>query len=382
MASSGNATWNTGFRPAQLGLIVIIAAVIGGLYSLDWSLKQTEQTEMQDSAWRAYRNGVALLKQGKTAQAVDAFRTAHALERSNQEYELGLIEALTAAGKIDEAEPLMNEVLDENRNDGRANLVAARLALRKKNIREAKAYYHRAIYGNWPDGSAQHRIDVRFELISLLQTQGDQHELLAELLPLEQEVRKNEPLQKKLAQLFLVAGAPSHAAELYRAILDRDPNDAAAYTGLAEADLQLGEYRAARGNFLEAYYHDPHNPGIRSRLELASSLASLDPTVRQLPSAEKYRRSLRVLDLAVSDLQQCLAGQPSQNTTAIQNLIASAKDATKAPASAGVTNETAEHVLAQAEKIWQARVKACPGVPSTSEEPLRLIMDKLTQSSQ
>jgi thioredoxin-like negative regulator of GroEL len=168
------------FKTAKLGLIAVIALVIAGLAALDWSLAQTEQAEMQKSAQRAYRKGADLLHKGRMTEALDSLRTAHALERSNEQYELGLTEALIATGKISEAEPLMNEVLEGRSNDGQANLIAARLMIKKGEFREAEAYYHRAIYGEWPDNAPEHRIAARMELIQLVQAHGNQQDLLAE----------------------------------------------------------------------------------------------------------------------------------------------------------------------------------------------------------
>lgn len=379
MSSVNSSAQGPVIRAPQIALILLVALVIAGLTALDRWLEQTEEAEMQSSALRDYRNGLNLLEQRKTNQAVDALRQAQALERQNEDYTLGLIQALMAAGKINEAEPLMNQVLEDEPNDGRANLIAARLMLKRGKTRDAEAYYHRAIYGEWPDHAAQHRIAARMELIQFLETKGNQQELLAELLPLEQEARNNPQLQQNLAHLFLVAGSPSRSADLYRALLEHNPNDAAAYAGLGEADLQRGEYRAAHASFLAAYHHDSHDPRIRSRLELASTLAALDPTVRELPSMEKYRRSLRILQLGRDDLKQCLAQQPAANTGYLQKLLSSAGDALKNQTPAHVTNEMAESVLDRAEQIWQARLNACGEVTPPDDEPLDLIMLKLAQ---
>jgi thioredoxin-like negative regulator of GroEL len=367
------------FDTAKLALIAIVALVIAGLAALDWSLAQTEQNEMQTSAQRAYRKGIDLVQKGRIAESLDSLRTAHALDRRNEQYELGLIEGLIAAGKISEAEPLMHEVLERKPNDGRENLIAARLMTKMGRFREAEAYYHRAIYGEWPDNAPQRRIAARMELIQFLQTHGSQQDVLAEVIPLEEEAANNEPLQLKLAHLLLVAGSPSRSGDLYRAILQRDPQNVAAYVGLAEADLQRGEYRAAHANFLRAYHHDEHDSWIRSRLELSSELATLDPTLRQVSSLEKYRRAARILELARDDLQQCLFREPNANSGQMQQLISSAAKAVPGKTPKHVTNEMAERVLGIAENIWQARLKTCGGITTSQEQPLRLIMEKLAE---
>ena len=374
-----NSAATSKFDTAKLGLILIVACVIAGLAAFDWWLAGTEKAEMQKAAERAYRNGMDLLRNGRTADAVDSLRTAHALERGNEQYELGLIESLIAASKTSEADPLMNEVLQQKPNDGLANLIAARLMTQKGQFHDAEAYYHRAIYGEWPDDAPKHRIAARMELIQLLQNHGNQQDVLAEVIPLEQEAVNNEPLQLKLAHLLLVSGSPSRSAELYNAILERDPQNVAAYLGLAEADLQRGDYRAAHTNFLHAYHHDENDSWIRSRLELSSELATLDPTLRQLSSLEKYRRSVRILELARNDLQQCLSSEPKADPGNLQQLLSSAGKMVSAKTPKHATNEMAERMLTLAEDVWRARLKACGAITTRHEEPLRLVMQKLAQ---
>lgn len=373
----------TASRPAfgvpQLGLIAIIALVIAALTALDLSLARTEEAEMQRSAERNYSKGLDLLRQGKTSEAVEALRTAHGLDRDNKSYTLSLIEALMAAGKLSEADPLMNEIRMDQPNDGRANLVAARLSVRKGKTRDAEAYYHRAIYGEWPADPALHRIAARLELIDFLKKKGNQEDVIAELIPLQEEAAGNPALQAKVAQLFLQAGSPSRAADLYRSLIQHNPKDAAGYAGLGEADLQLGDYRAARSAFLKASQRDSRDSHIRDDLELSNTLAALDPTVRQLRSIEKYRRSLRILELARSSLAACVSGQPAQADIQPQSLLSAADKALAAKTPALVSNEMAENVLDLAGRLWQARLKICGSATESGEEPLRLIMIKLAQ---
>jgi thioredoxin-like negative regulator of GroEL len=152
---------------------------------------------------------------------------------------LQLITALTTARRIADAEPLLADILQRASNDGRANLTAARLMIRKKNTAEAEAYYHRAIYGEWPGDPSPHRVQVRMELIDLLLEKNRKQELLPELISLEAESPPDGPIQKRLAELFLLAGSPSRAANV-TAIVDKNPKDISAYEGLGEAELEEG----------------------------------------------------------------------------------------------------------------------------------------------
>jgi tetratricopeptide (TPR) repeat protein len=380
MSATGAVSAFARARGPQVGLILIVIGVIVGLAGLDLSLEDAEQSELASQAQHVYSQGVQQLKAGRIDDAVDALRRAHAMERKNLTYEMGLIAALTAAGKTSEAEPLMNEVLDVDRNDGAANLVAARLRLKEGKLVDAEAYYHRAIYGEWPQNGTAHRIAARMELIGLVVSRNQKQELLAELLPLEEQAKNDPVLQSRLGRLFLMAGSAARAAEEYRILVGEQPGNAEAYEGLGDAELERGDYRAAHAAFDAAASRKPNDPAIRSKVQLASTLAALDPTLRWLASAEKYQRSLRILEWAQQDLEQCTQMQSAVPKDTQQALLEQAEEAMNArPAHA--TNELAEGMLSLAEKIWQARLAGCGLAITAEEEPLRLIMVKLTQGS-
>jgi tetratricopeptide (TPR) repeat protein len=365
-------------RAPKIGLIVIIVAVIGALAVLDTFLEAVEQAELENQAQRAYLQGRQLLAAGNANAAVDALRRAHALERQNVAYELELIAALTAAGKTSEAEPLMNEALDAGRNDGAANLVAARLKLKEGKIVDAEAYYHRAIYGEWPQDGVAHKLAARLELIELIVAKNKRDELLPELLPLEEEAKNKPGIQLRLARWFLLAGSPARAAELYKTLMRAQPENAEIYEGLGEAELELGDYRAAHSALAAAAGRKPNDGTIRAKLQLATTLAALDPMPRWLSSAEKYQRSLRILGWAQQDLERCIQSQPSGTTADQQGLLQHAEDMMQNQKPAQATNELSEATLSLAQKIWQARLSACGQASKPDEEALRLIMAKLS----
>ena len=145
------------------------------------------------------------------------------------------------------------------------------------------------------------------ELVHFLAAEGRNKELLAELLPLQEEAKTNTAIQSALGHLFLVAGSPSRAAATYQTIIDQDPESAEAHTGLGEVELELGQYRNAHTAFLAALRYKPQDAAIRRQLDLSSTLTELDPTPRQLTSGEKYGRSIRILQLAYDDVSACLS---------------------------------------------------------------------------
>ncbi len=331
----------------------ILATVIAGLTIADVSLARMETSELNSEAQTQFEDGMRLLHAGRASAAVDALRSAHTLNRRNANYELGLIEALAADGRMDEARTLLDDVLQQQPDSGQANLVAARLMLRQHRPAQAESYYHRAIYGEWPDNAPAHRLGARMELVHLLAANGMKQELLAELLPLEERAANDPTMLKRLANMFLTAGSPQRAADVDRSLIDRNPDDVEAYGSLGEAELELGNYREAQSAFLTAYRLKP-DKSLRERAELASALTALDPTPRRMPSKEKYERSGRLLELTLAASEPCLTASSSA-----ADLLQEAHDALSQHSLAHATNEDSERVLSLAEKIWQARVKAC-----------------------
>ncbi|MGI8958196.1 MAG: tetratricopeptide repeat protein [Bryobacteraceae bacterium] len=366
-------------RVPILASVAMIVLVIAALAAIDVFLAKTEQAELQNEAQQFYLDGSRLLEESKATQAVDRLRRAHALARQNPDYELELINALMAAGKLGEAEPLMNDTLQREPNDGRANLTAARLMKKERRTTDAEAYYHRAIYGEWPSDAATHRISARMELVDFLVAHGKKQELLAELLPLQEEAGENPAIEKRVAHLFLVAGSASRSAEVYHSLIQQNPRDVEAYAGLGEAELAQGRYRAAKAAFITAFMHRSNDVSLRQRMQLANMMTTLDPTPRELSLVEKYRRDLRILDLSRASLEHCITSYANAGSNETQELLGGAQAALSPKTRARVTDELAEETLDLAEKIWQARIKACGTNTSPGEEPLRLLMERLSR---
>lgn len=346
-------------------LVVTLVLVTTALFGIDFGLAGVERAESASSAARYYDEGRRSLSAGRAAEAIQDFQRAHALARDNRAYDVGLIEALIAARRYADAGTALNTLLGSDPNDGEANLLMARVMVANNDIAQAKAYYHRAIYGAWAGDSSARRLQVRMELVDLLAAHLDQKELLAELLPIQDETRSDAALSKRIAHLFLVAGSPGRAADAYKALIRTHPHTSDLYAGLGDAELETGSYQAAQAAFLNAFRRNPNDPAIRRRMELASAAANLDPTPRRLTSADKYRRSQRILQLASESLARCSAQAPAPPPSEKPALHA--------------TNEDAENVLSEAARIWQQRQNACGAAVPPEEEAVRLVMEKLRQ---
>ena len=354
--------------------IAIVVMVIIGLAGVDRFLAQLEANEARASAERSFDRGSRLLAQGNASAAVDSLREAHALDRRNVQYTLKLVSGLSSAGKAAEAESSLNDVLVREPNDGEANLIAARLSARKGDFEEAQAYYHRAIYGEWKSNAEQRRIAARMELVNLLLKTNQKQQLLAELISLEAEPSATPSMQLQVAELFMKAGAAARAETVYQMLSDADPADIHAAEGVGNAALQLGQYRVAREAYERAVQHHPEDASVHAHLRTLNTVIELDPTLRQLASAEKYRRSMRILDMTREALAQCAGAADSGEDAP---LLKDAADKLNEKKPAAATNEAAEAVLSLAEKIWKGAQKCDQGRGTDADSALGLIMKKL-----
>ena len=359
----------------MIRVIAVLGLVIIGLTALDQLLARTEREEVRGAAERSWRAGVSELRAGHAGAALDALRNAHSLERENTTYELDMIAALMALGRTADADPLIDDVLQRKPNDGATNLMAGRLMAQEGEEADAEAYYHRAIYGEWPADNLPHERDARFELVGYLARRHAQQQLLAELISLEAESAGDRSGQARIAQLFLQADSPARAAAVYRDLIAKNPDDAAAYEGLGEAELRQADYRAARAAFLQASYRNK-GAEVGPRLVLLNEVIQLDPTPRRLPTGEKYDRSLRVLALARGDLLGLIEKNGKSANPEAAELLQTAGAAIAAHSRAP-NNELAEQNLDLAMKIWKLRLALFGPSVSGEEEALRLTMGRI-----
>lgn len=282
-----------------------LLGIIAGLLVLDFSLARIERVEAETHAASEYAAGLAELEHGRAQRAIDHFDAAVAIERTNVSYALGLARAEVAAGEQERAETILRGLLGRAENDGAVNLAMAEVMMRQRRPDEAQAFFHRAIFGRWGADSVERRTAARFELIGMLQALGRRRQLLAELLPLEEMPAESAAARRRLGHLFIDADSPRRAADVFRDLLRRDPDDADAYVGMGDAALGLGNFRTARADFAAAARLRPDDALIAARGALADTVLSLDPAARRIDDAERYRRALTLLARATAAARAC-----------------------------------------------------------------------------
>jgi tetratricopeptide (TPR) repeat protein len=356
-----------------IGTLVIIFIALAALFATDTFLVRIERGEDQAEAGRLVAEGREMMRSRRYVEAAERFKDALSIERDNRDYRLALAAALLAAENFTEAESALGDLLQRDSTDGDTNLAMARVLVGETKIAEGISFYHRAVYGQWRTDAAQNRLKVRFELVDLLARQNAKEELLAELLPLQDEASTDLQTRTRIGELFLSAGSPARAADVFQDILRRDSENADAFAGLGEAEYARGNYQPARADFLNASRLKPEDAAIHKRLELCEQILSLDPTRRGLASNERYQRSLKLVALALDEINRC------SRTSASQELLDSANKALKARVAELRQNAATEANLDLTEQLWQARVKECGSSRPTSDDALALVLTKIAQ---
>jgi predicted Zn-dependent protease len=354
-------------------LVVALALIMTALFSVDVFLARLERQEIRNEAQSLFEDGERLIASGHADRGIVALQRAHQLMRSERRFQLALARGLLAAGRLTQAGAHLVELLERNSNDGPTNLTMARLQAKQGNEAAAEAYYHRAIYGTWPPGNPAN-LSVRLELADFLAGKNKQQQLLSELLLLSDPPPSDPQTTRRVAQLFIAAGAPERAAQIFRSLIRKDPTDVAAHVGLAEAELVEGDFRSAQSSLRNAARLVPDDRKVAERLELASQLSALDPTPRRLTSGEKYSRSSMLLALTRDALAECEL--PAERVPGITKMLDEAGRALKAR---GIpTNERAEHLLELAGMLWRERPATCRR-PAGHPDLLSLMMLKVEQ---
>ena len=348
--------------PAFVGTIALVVLSIVGFLFFDISLAAIDSRESAGHAASAYEEGSALLRAGRPTAAVEQFRTAVTIDRSNINYGLALGEALMDAGHLSDAESTLKVLLTRTENDGAVNLTMAHLMAREGRVNEAKAYFHRAIFGRWGADSTARRREARFELIGVLADRGAPAELLAELLPFEDAAVDSTSLRLRLGKLFLRAESPARAANMFRGVLRHEPENADALAGMGESALALGNFRTARADFSAAARLRPDDAALRGRLAFADTVFALDPSAT-LSTTERRDRARRLVLRTLA----AVAGCEEANTPAADS--ARALTARQTPARQQDAMNAA--LINAAVELWAARSARCDA--SVHDAVLRIL---------
>jgi tetratricopeptide (TPR) repeat protein len=366
--------------PPEAGAVEFIATfaiVLGAIVVLlgfDAGLAKVDAAETRSHAATAYQTGESLNAQGKIREAIDHFRTAATLDHSRATYTVALAQAILKENHPEDAEQLLRPLLEQNATDGASNLAMARVLAKEGRIEEAKAYYHRAIYGLWPTESERNRAAARFELIDLLARTDAKQELLSELLPIESEAPNDTAQRKRIAHLFVIAGSPARASNIFRDVVRHNSRDTDAWIGLAEAALAMGNYPTARADLQTAARLSPTDTTIQAKISLTDSVIAIDPTQHGLGLDDQYRRSRNLVQMTITSTRKCLGAAAPDVAAALDSVTRSLV----APAGGISRSQAIDENLSLASALWRMRRERCTANPK-DEQALTLVQDRIAQ---
>jgi CIC family chloride channel protein len=355
------------------GVLVVFVAMVAVAGFLSYFYRE----ERSARANQYYLNGNQLSAKERYQEAVEQYRNALSISHSGRD-RLVLAQTLERAGRANEAEIYFRELLHDKPDSGPANLGLARIEIARGNPQEAVNYYHRAIYGSWPEQRQAHRSLVRIELVNALGKSGTKREAQAELLALEADVPNDTGVQKQLGRLMLTYGLPKESAGVFRKILDNNERDVDAYDGLGQAEEAQENYVRAQRAFRTAVRLNAAAPGVAKRLELVEQVLALDPTLRGLSAAERYRRSRKLLEASLGSLDECFGskrGSAPASVTALSDANHKLLLRGRRPRS---YEDATDENLEAAEQLWKAGRDLC-GPSEMADEPLSRVMAKLTK---
>jgi tetratricopeptide (TPR) repeat protein len=377
--SSEATTGTTSPAGPSLRTIMAVVCTMAGLFALDHFLAAADRAERRATAARVFLEGNRLSALGRDAEALERYRTALSEFRENEDYQLAVVSALAKLGRFSDAGTELSELLRADPANGAANLAMARILAATGKVTGAEIYYHRAIYGLWPPGASGNRATARFELADLLAQNGDKTGLLAELLPLQEQAPEDAQTRKRIARLFVIAGSPARAADIYQRIIRTNQMDAQAWTGLGEAEFAQRNYAASAAALRSALRADPHNRPAQQLLEICSTVLELDPAARRLSFEERYSRSRKLAELALEELRQCASGQKAPAAGPVLRLVESAGAALRRKKSARERLEAIEKNVALAEALSQARKQLCRTEGAALYDPVELVLAKIAE---
>ncbi|MEN6532966.1 MAG: tetratricopeptide repeat protein, partial [Bryobacteraceae bacterium] len=353
-------------RPGAL-LAVLIAATAGvGLFA-GFGTYYYRSGRVEKAA-DSYRRARELSAQERHPEAIEQYRKALSISHSDQ-YRLALASELVTVGRFNEAAIYLNDFLRAHPDSGPANLGMARVAASRGSSREAAHFYRRGTYGDWPSGAEEDRVRARFEFVDYLRRTGGRQQAITELLALTEQTSTDAAVKMRVGQRLLALDASREAAGLFQDVIRENPDNAAAYLGLGEAEFQRERYQAARAGFEAALSRSPKDQKAQQKLHVTEQILALDPTARRLRPVERYQRSRSLVSLALVSLEAC---QPAatDDEKALADRIRKTLTTKRQPAS---WNDATENNVALAQDLWTLRERSCTAGPAPDEALARVM---------
>ena len=345
------------FKNSKLRLIIGVASLLAFAFVATGFVTKKYRQERRLLGLTHYERGVELQRSSDVDEAVEEFRKALIFSPDSSEYRLSFASALIEAGRLEEAESHIEQLLQEDPTNGQLNLMQGHIAEKRGQTTKAIEFYQRAVYEYWPPKRIGERRQARLELIDLLAKAGRREELIGELMTLYANFPDDQGLKARVGLDLLDHGATLEATQVFRELVRAAPKNAEAHRGLAQAYFASGDYVSARHEFERALRINVKDTVSSNELKLTNSIIDLDPNLRGIRDAERLRRAQNLLRRVIKDLEQC--GTPETTGAALAN----AKKLLNAAPSK--EEDLALDTQQAAIDLWARRSQLCAGKPNT-----------------
>jgi tetratricopeptide (TPR) repeat protein len=200
---------------------------------------------------RAWLSLAQVLEATKPDEAIAAYRQAAVLQPKDPEPHLAAGLLLEKQEKLSAAEPEFKQALAlDPSSDAVTGL--ANIYMRSHRLTEAEAELRKlvAVHPN--------QADARIQLGRVLAADGKTDDAIAELEAGTRLAPADVPLQRDLADLYVIAKQYDHAEAAYRALLIASPNDAALHQNLGKSLLEQKKFADAQKEFQVAVKLKPN----------------------------------------------------------------------------------------------------------------------------
>ncbi|HEU0119888.1 MAG TPA: chloride channel protein [Bryobacteraceae bacterium] len=323
-------------RTLLIALAGALAVLLTGVSVFQYVSKKSRQEQAQAS----YAEGVELARTGRLDEAIEALRRSVSVLRGDEQ-RLVLARTLIQAGRWEEAQAFLREVLAQQPSLGPANFWMGKVVREEGNPTAARDFYNRAIYGDWPAYSVSNKWEARWELSDTLETLQAHDGALAELTQIAAENKNSREWQLRVAQRLYSLGRYERAAEVFLSVGGED-------AGLGRSLFGAGRYAEATAVLERAVAAAPQRNDLARELELANNVARMDPKAKGLRARERLTRARDLLSKAQNAAKRC-----------------------GAEAAAPGSGKTVDELMEEAESVWHSRPSGCTA--SADEEALQLL---------
>lgn len=230
----------------NLGLSLALKHDPGAEQFLRAATGLTPTSRVEEGQARAWLSLAHLLETSKPEQAIEAYRKAEALQPKDPEPHLASGSLLEKQNRLADAEQEYKTALMLDSSSSDAMTGMANVYMRERQFPDAEGILRKLAAVHPNDGV------IRIQLGRVLAAEGKKDDAIAELQAGLKLAPEDIDAQHDLADLYGDTKKYDSAADLYRSILARKPNDAELHDSLGKMLLRQHKFTEAQQEFMAA----------------------------------------------------------------------------------------------------------------------------------